>query len=105
MGMAPVQVTPPAVPKDSALLKCEHCGKASRIWLCNCKYCTNPEDNWYETRIAELEKIIDNQDKTIRAQADLLNGAYSAKLTEWMNRHDTVTSGGPTAPPAPVKKE
>jgi primosomal protein N' len=80
-GMAKVEDphTKPPIPQESALLKCEHCGNADRVWLNRCKRCSSPEVNWYEARIAMLEETIVSQDKLIRNQADLLNN-YSAEL-------------------------
>lgn len=74
-GMAKVEDphTKPPIPKESALLKCEHCGNANRVWLNRCERCRDPETNWYEARIARLEETIAAQDKLIRNQADLLN--------------------------------
>lgn len=80
-GMAKVEDpnTKLPIPKESALLKCETCGNASRVWLNMCQKCTAPEVNWYEERIAKLEETIQQQDQLIRNQADLLNN-YSAEL-------------------------
>jgi len=73
-----------AIPKESALLKCENCGQASRVWLNACKICRNPESNWYEQRIARLEEIIERQNKMILKQVDMLN-YYKAKLSLGIN--------------------
>jgi len=78
--------TPPAIPKDSAFLKCEYCGNAERVSLERCKKCNSPQRNWYEDRIQQLEKQVAADDKTIRAQADTLNG-YSSDGT---NLQDTI---------------
>lgn len=68
-----------AIPQDSALLKCEECGNSQRVWLGRCKLCSAPESSWYEKRIAFLEKLVKDQDKLIREQADKLN-SYSAAV-------------------------
>lgn len=78
-----------AVPQDSALLKCEECGNSQRVWLSRCKLCSAPEDNWYEKRIAFLEKLVKDQDKLIRAQSDKLN-AYSAKVKKLQGSIENV---------------
>jgi hypothetical protein len=61
------------VAKESALLKCESCKNVQRVWLNKCKACRDPEDNWYEDRIAELEAKVESQDKQIRALVDKLH--------------------------------
>jgi hypothetical protein len=76
MGMAEVKPEGiiDAVPQESALLMCNECGGAKRVWLENCTHCRDPEVNWYEKRIAWLEGKVAEQDQYIRKQADLLNG-------------------------------
>jgi len=65
--------------QESALLKCEHCGNASRVWLGRCERCSSPTVSWYEQRIRLLEGLLKSQDKLIREQADVLN-SYAAKI-------------------------
>lgn len=68
-----------AVPKESALLKCEKCGNARRVWLNECQHCRSPEANWYEERLAQLEDLIERQNKLIQAQVNKLH-TQSAEL-------------------------
>ena len=74
------------IPKESALLKCESCGGAQRVWLSQCRTCSAPEENWYEKRIARLEEITNAQDRLIRRQADMLN-EYYLKLRKLEDRN------------------
>lgn len=73
-GMAthPAELPDP-ISKESALLKCVSCGRSQRVWLERCIKCNSPETNWYEARLAVYEKRLEEQDKLIRKQADLLN--------------------------------
>ena len=83
---------PTSVPRDSALLKCEQCGNARRVWLNCCASCADPEANWYEKRMKEYEDIINKQDRMIRSQADQLN-TYLAKVRDYekkINEKDRI---------------
>lgn len=67
-GMAtlkPEGVTDP-VPKESALLTCQECGYVVRVWAENCPHCKDPVVNWYEQRIAWLEKELRFKEALIR---------------------------------------
>jgi len=96
MGMAnvPPRNEAPLLPADSALLKCEHCGSQQRVWLNRCKKCADPEDNWYERRIATLEAQVQTQDALIRKQADQLNN-YSMKLRRLEGNDEGTPKLGP----------
>ena len=92
MTMANVESSnpPPAVPQESALLKCEHCGNAERVHLNRCKTCNDPNKNWYEDRIQQLEKQVAADDRTLRSQADQLNNY--AGIVRSLHKTDDVTA-------------
>lgn len=74
MTMAKVdQEVPEATPQELALLKCEKCGRAARVWLDSCEFCKHPQKLWYEDRRQQLEKKLASEERVHRDYVDKLN--------------------------------
>jgi len=66
--------------QESALLQCETCGQAQRVWLNQCTTCTDPEINGWKAEIKELEDQLEKEHKLMLVKVAAANNENGAKL-------------------------